>query len=353
MRTARPLKSLLLQVALALVFTFAVAPVALASDDARLGLGLKSVVSGKELPAITLAPGEAVKALTVKLERGDGKRLTLKAAGLPAGRPKVLPIDQPNGVFAYRAEFHVVWGDKSTSTFTTEFKATRVGKLELRIGAGDVDLEGRRLTFQITNPAASAELVILGERGRELGIVRESWEDAPPGTPLELTWDAVEGDIVRMDLKVTDVAGFWAGMQITPFSIEIPHDEVVFESGQAAVRDSEAPKLQRTMAHIQEALARHGTLLQLKLFVAGYTDTVGGRASNQELSTRRAAAIAGWFRKNGLKIPIYYQGFGEDALAKPTPDETEEPANRRALYILSSQQPGTSASVPRGDWRKL
>ena len=35
-------------------------------------------------------------------------------------------------------------------------------------------------------------------------------------------------------------------------------------------------------------------------------------------------------------IPIYFQGFGEEVLAKPTPDETDEPLNRRALYILSA-----------------
>ena len=175
---------------------------------------------------------------------------------------------------------------------------------------------------------------------------------AAPGTALELAWPEVEGDIVRMDLKVTDVAGFWVGMQITPFSIEIPHEEVVFESGQAAVRDSEAPKLQTTLGHIRKALDTHGTLLQLKLFVAGYTDTVGGAAYNKDLSTRRARAIAQWFRKHGVRVPIFYQGFGEGVQAKPTPDETDEPANRRALYILSSQVP-SGKDVPTNAWKKL
>ena len=92
---------------------------------------------------------------------------------------------------------------------------------------------------------------------------------------------------------------------------------------------------------------------QLKLFVAGYTDTVGSHSANQSLSNNRARSIAQWYRQNGLRIPIYYQGFGEEVLAKPTPDETDEPANRRALYILSSQQPATSESLPRSKWRRL
>ena len=77
---------------------------------------------------------------------------------------------------------------------------------------------------------------------------------------------------------------------------------------------------------VNDALKKHGTLLALKFYVAGYTDTVGNASYNRELSTRRARAIAGWFRANGLKIPIYYCGFGEDVLAKTTPDETDEPA---------------------------
>jgi outer membrane protein OmpA-like peptidoglycan-associated protein len=168
-----------------------------------------------------------------------------------------------------------------------------------------------------------------------------------------MAWDDPGEDILFMRLRVVDIAGFWNAVRITPFSISIPHDEVEFKSGQHVVRSSEAPKLQKTMTHINEALAKHGTLLSLKLFVAGYTDTVGSRASNQGLSTRRARAIAAWFRKNGVRIPIYYQGFGEDVLAKGTPDETEEAANRRALYLLASQKPGATKQTPRQKWQKL
>lgn len=324
------------------------------AESGALGLSLEAVVSGKQKPAIVVSPAAGLTKLRVTLTREGAGKQVLKAGRLKAGKSKRLTFKSPVGVFDYRARFEVTWSDGSQSDFTTTFKITRVGELKLSIGPGDVDLEAKTMVFRITNPAASAELVLLGERGRRLGIEEVDFDGAPPGSPLELSWSAPPGgeEIIRMDLKVTDIAGFWTGMQITPFSIEIPHDELEFASGRAEIRGEEAPKLKRTLALVNDALKKHGTLLALKFYVAGYTDTVGNASYNRELSTRRARAIAGWFRANGLKIPIYYCGFGEDVLAKTTPDETDEPANRRALYLLTSQAP-SGASFPRPRWKRL
>lgn len=322
------------------------------SEDRLLGLSVQGVVKGRDKPAIAVEPGVPVTKLAVELTREDGAVIKLRSGKIRVGQRKVMAFKQPVGVFTYSAAFSVVWGDGDTSEFTTTFQATRVGDLRLDIGPGDVDMDERHLTFKITNPARSAELVVVGERGRRLGVFTETYEDTRPGEPLELSWEAIDGDIIRMDLKVTDVAGFYVGMIITPFSIEIPHEEVVFDTGKAVITDTEAPKLERTLEHIREALAKHGTLLELKLFVAGYTDTVGGPGPNRELSLRRARSIAAWFRKRGLKIVVYYAGFGEDVLAVQTPDETDEAANRRAVYVLSGQSP-TGAAFPGAQWKRL
>lgn len=320
-----------------------------------LNFNLKRVVSGKDYPAIILKPGEKVKRVTIKLNRSDGKTMKIVAKNLRPGRDKSLKVKQENGKFGYTAKFHIEWSDrrKKPSTFETDFELTRVGKLKVDISAEDIDLDARTLKCRSNNPAKKIALEIFGDGGKLLDTVEEHFDAADPGTNLELTWTDPGEDILFMKLRVFDIAGFYNGVKITPFSISIPHDEVEFVSGQHVVRASESPKLQETMKHIRKALAKHGTLLSLKLFVAGYTDTVGSRGSNQELSTRRARSIAAWFRKNGLKIPIYYQGFGEDVLAKGTPDETEEAANRRALYLLASQKPGMTKQTPRNKWRKL
>ncbi len=339
------LRTLTLSIGL-LLWATASPPAAANSPGAKLGLGLKAVVKGKQLPAIILRPHATLKKVSVELSR-EGFKTTLKSAKIRAGATKELRFKQPVGVFEYQARFKVQWGDGESSDFTTTFKITKVGELELNMGAGDVDMESRRMKFRITNPAQKAELVILGAQGVRLDTVEQSFNGAAPGSELVMEWDELDGDIVRMDLKVTDVANFFVGMQVTPFSIDIPHDDVVFASGKHAITSGEEPKLRATLGHIHKALATHGTLLALRLYIGGYTDTVGPKSSNQSLSERRARSIAAWFRKNGVDIPTFYKGYGEERLAVPTPDDTDEPRNRRAEYKLSSQSP------PGGGWKKL
>ena len=113
------------------------------------------------------------------------------------------------------------------------------------------------------------------------------------------------------------------------------------------------PKLARTLEGVHAALIKFGNEFKAKLYVAGYTDTVGGREYNQDLSARRAQAIASWFQSNGLKVRACWQGFGEEALAVTTPDETPEARNRRTVHVLANQPPPTSGTFPRASWKCL
>jgi outer membrane protein OmpA-like peptidoglycan-associated protein len=330
------------------------APMTAGADDAsRLGIQILSTVSGTEMPGIVIEPQEAVKSLVVKLKRNDGKTSQVTASGVAAGAKRELRIKQENGRFNYDGHFDVVWGSGEKSSFDMRFALTKVQKLALDLKPENVDLDARTMSFTINNPAQRAELNIVGKDQKSLLKVNKDFAGAKAGSELVVTWNKPKGQVLYMDLKVYDVAGFWKGVRLTPFSISIPHDDVEFEFGKSNIRPSEEPKLKATMGHINANLEKHGTLLTLKLFVAGYTDTVGSKGSNRALSSSRARSIAQWFRKNGLKIPISYQGFGEDVLAKQTPDETPEPANRRAVYILSSQLPSKSGQIPSDDWKAI
>src|SRR5690606_41646206 len=96
-------------------------------------------------------------------------------------------------------------------------------------------------------------------------------------------------------------------------------------------------------------IRRIGTVSQreIKPYIVGHTETVADAASNKVLSLRRAEAIARYFRRKGVTIPILYTCFGEERPLVPTPDETDEPRNRRAEYIISVEDP-----VP-ARWQKL
>jgi len=48
-----------------------------------------------------------------------------------------------------------------------------------------------------------------------------------------------------------------------------------------------------------------------------------------------------------------YEGFGEQSLAVATPDETDEPRNRRVDYILSVEDPPLKAAGFRPVWKRV
>ena len=50
-------------------------------------------------------------------------------------------------------------------------------------------------------------------------------------------------------------------------------------------------------------------------------------------------ALNAYFKKQGLPIPILSHGFGETSLLVSTPDQTDEPRNRRVEYIIAVEPP--------------
>jgi hypothetical protein len=345
--------SRILAIVLTLCFLFA--GTTTFADSNRLGLKLRNKVSGKKLPALALNPAEDVKSVSVRLTRSDGKKLSLSAKNLKAGAEKVLEIKQEYGQFDYDASFKVSWGSGEKSDFKMRYTMERARKIELKLDPADVDLSARQMTFTISNDAKKAVLIFYDDAGDELSLFCKKYRGAKAGTTLKLKWSD-PGEFAYMDLRVYDTAGFWTGVRLTPFSIAVPHERVVFDSGKWNIKKSEEPKLEKALKHIKkemEKLSKLNAKLPLSFYIAGYTDTVGTKASNRTLSNNRARSIAGWFRKNGLRIPTFYQGLGEDVLAVDTADETDEARNRRAIFILGTQQPAKSRDFPKDKWKKL
>jgi outer membrane protein OmpA-like peptidoglycan-associated protein len=342
------------QSTLALLSLLLLAGAARADAESRLGLSLVTTVSGAANPEVVLNPTDGLKRFeAVLVDTGTRKAQTLRSGPVAAGARKALAIRQGAGTTAWEADVTAVWQDGAEDRFTLTFSTTRIGKLAMTMGPDDVDLSGRRLAARATNPVKQLDLEIFGPAGRLL--FRDQVTFDPPvaaGEPAAITWDALEGEIVQMKVKVTDIADFWAGMQVSPFSVDIPHEEVEFESGSAEIRGSEVPKLEKTLAAIGAALQKYRDLPGLQLYVGGYTDTVGDPASNRALSKARAASIGRWFLGRGLKLRVLVQGFGEEVLAVQTADEVDEPRNRRAVYILSTYAP-TGRDVPTSAWTSL
>jgi outer membrane protein OmpA-like peptidoglycan-associated protein len=132
----------------------------------------------------------------------------------------------------------------------------------------------------------------------------------------------------------------WIGFQVVRFYVEIPHEEIVFASGKWDITEKEEAKLRDPLRLLKDAASKYARQMDVKLYVAGHTDSVGNAKDNQVLSEKRARAIAAYFAEHGLSgVPILVRGFGEGALAVKTADNVAEAKNRRAQYIISSFTP--------------
>jgi len=88
-------------------------------------------------------------------------------------------------------------------------------------------------------------------------------------------------------------------------------------------------------AVMPKMLARAKERKSLEVWLVGHTDTVGNPKRNEALGLKRAQTIARQFKQLGLKdSALTVESFGERSPQVATPDETNEPRNRRSEITL-------------------
>jgi len=226
--------------------------------------------------------------------------------------------------------------------------------LEVTIDRSSVDLEAHRLELRMSRPAGHVRISVFAASGATLAEDEIDFSGRPANARLVVTWQPKSDEpVAKIELYAYDADGYYKGIAIVPWSLEIPHEEVVFETNSAAIRPEEEPKLRRSLEEIRQAFEQHKDLGAVTLFIAGHTDTRGSAEHNRNLSRRRARAIAQWFRDHGLTMPIAYEGFGEHALKVKTEDEVDEPRNRRVDYVLSVEAPRLKSTGAPAAWKRL
>ncbi|MEY3012238.1 MAG: hypothetical protein RIT45_973 [Pseudomonadota bacterium] len=321
-------------------------------DELGFDVPVAVAEAGRGAPMVSFSPAAKLSGVVMQLVRSDGKKLSVRVGNLAPGREKRVPIRQEKGVFGYVATLTGKGPGGAFGPFELTFELKVGAAPRIGIRAEDVDLDAGQLTVRSSEKQGKVELQVWDAEGAPLDDVEQAY-DAAPGSPIVVRWKQKKGQVAgRFSMKVYDVAGFWSGVESVTF-VNIPHEDVVFESGKWEIRPEEATKLEKPLARIVAELRKVQGVLPISLYVAGYTDTVGSAADNLELSRKRADAIAAWFRKRGLKIPILAQGFGESALFVQTPDNTDEARNRRAVYVLSPAVPPASAGFPGRAWKRM
>ncbi|MBM4779074.1 MAG: OmpA family protein [Archangiaceae bacterium] len=323
------------------------------ADAIDVALANTTVMKGKGWPQVKVSILEPIAGFKLNLTRSDGKSFEWKGGGRP-GTTRTIELDQPTGKFTWKGELTVNFPNASTGNMPLEFETVMAVPLELKVDKDkDVDLEKRTVTFRLNNPAGKAELKVLMDTGDFAFDGEVPFEGEAPGTPLTVSWPEKPGKPLKISLKAYDTLGVFIGVDFFPWSFEIPHDDVTFDTGKWDIRTEEQKKLDESAGKALDAIRKFGKFADVTLFVAGHTDTVGPTDSNRTLSLNRARSIATYFRKRGVSIPIRYEGFGEESLAVSTNDETDEVRNRRVQYIIAIDPPRMSGGRFAPKWQRL
>ncbi len=340
-------------ISLATLAIFVFLPAFAAAQSAVFDFNMKSKTqTDKGFPVLTLRARELIESGKVTLKRSDGKTTTERIRKMRPGNEMRVVFEQPKGTFKYQITVEAKTQLDQTMTSTFETEATYVDPIELAVDRNNVHVADGKLILNSSRPLKEVEIEVFDNDGNKFANATQAIGGRSGN--LEIQWPAKKSEVGAIRIKATDVDDFWAGVILEPFWVDIPSRQVIFDDGKATWQPEEEPKLVETFKDVKKAMERHSKHgLNMQLYIAGYTDTVGSDSDNLKLSQARARAIAKWFKKKGLKIDVYYQGFGERVLAKKTADNVPEPLNRRALYVLGNAPPPRSGQIPSGNWKKL
>jgi len=325
----------------------------LAAAQEAIKLEVVHTVHAPKQPALIIRPQVGATHLSVILDC-SGVSATHKGPASPGSEVRIsLPVPPGNHTCNGKLEGQFV--DGTYGSMPLQFQVAVQNPIQMRVTMEDLDLKANRVRVHLSQPINRLDLDVFGETGQAIGAATIANVN---NTPAEIQWEQSPGNIVRLKLTATGTSGMSTTLDLFPWSYKIPHEEVVFSTGSATINPSEVHKLQSAKSKIDAVLSRFegsklGFEIPMALYVAGYTDTVGNRVSNKVLSEKRAASLAGWFRAHGFPYPVHYQGFGENAQAVVTKDEVDEPANRRALYVIAAETPPLSEALPTKDWKAL
>ena len=217
-------------------------------------------------------------------------------------------------------------------------------------------LDEHRMGIRMSRPPGKIEITVTNEDGITIAEHEHDFTGRAAGASLVVSWDQPpDKPIGSIVLRMYDRDGRYVHQEYSAWYVPIPHEDVNFRTDSAEIDSPEIPKLEEAFAKVQEILSKDKARehKKLTLYVAGHTDTVGSAGYNRGLSQARAQSLARWFRQRGVHIPIAFEGFGETALRVLTPDETDEPRNRRADYIIADEPPPIRSMGFKPGWKRI
>ena len=322
------------------------APLASASD---IELGWIPNPGPSESPALILTPSRATTLIEVSCEVG-GKTIARQLKGVKGGAAQRITFPRDPKVTSATCFVRAIYPDDFVDEFDVPLEWSFSAPLSVDLSRAQADVKDRTLTVRVSTAVDSADITAYGARK----VVLDQRTVELSGGPGEVIvpWVGDPKDVVLLDITVRS-GGAWAGFTYSPWFLDIPHEDVLFDSASDKIEGAEEWKLESSLKELRDVLDKYGDIVPVKLYIAGCTDTVGDGTYNKDLSRRRARAIASWLRAHGYDKPIFYYGFGEGLLSVQTGDGVDNAANRRALYLVGANPPPSGSGVPSVGWVEL
>lgn len=341
-----------------LTHVFALAPyalVAFATDPVSYEFSPQTDAQGKAFLTVTF--NEPAEGVEIIIKGDDGSTIKKKPGNVGAGKEVQITWTQKSPQVRYEMELS---GEALSGNFTFEIiKAAakgKVGKLKFMSSREDI-VDRQQAKYETSFALTSYDYKVIDDDGDVIASDTVTG-GVPAGGTFTVSWKS-SANVFMVEVRGEDEHGRFVEDRRVPYSADIPHTEVNFDSGKFDIKPGEVPKLDEALAvafHELDALDRVNQAVQAnltpQLYIVGYTDTVGDPGKNQKLSNDRAKAIARYFYEQGFWAEIYYAGMGERGLRVETGDSVDEVRNRRALYLIAFQKPGSGGAIP-SNWSKL
>lgn len=221
-----------------------------------VSVAIRAGVMGKQFPAVEVRILEPIAGFQLTLKRNDGKAIDVKGGGKP-GVTRVVELDQPEGAFHYAGELSVNLPNGDSLNMPLEFDTNMSGPLRLDLNKDkDVDLDKRTIHFRLNHPAGKAKLTVILDSGKPLVDSEIPFNNEPAGTDLSVDWPETSEELLKVSLTAYDPNGMYSGIELFPYTVYVPHDEIVFDTGKADIREDQRPKVDKPLAELRKRIDR-------------------------------------------------------------------------------------------------
>src|SRR4029079_6435171 len=136
-------------------------------------------------------------------------------------------------------------------------KAIPASALKIQVEKSKVDLKNHRLEVKLSRPAGKVKIVVTSDSDAVLADEEQDFTGRPAGMPLIVTWNpSSDAPVGKIDIRAFDSAGSWVGVELSPWFVAIPHEDVNFKTGSAEIDAPEVPKLEAAYAKLEAGRAR-------------------------------------------------------------------------------------------------